>query len=270
MRHDDFTAFEHEGWEKRAKSYKSTYGKVTQQSNGALLDALEVRAGTRILDVATGPGYVAGEAARRGAQAVGIDFAQAMLDEATRAYPEVSFYRASADALPFREASFDAVGISFGLMHFTDPDKALAEAFRVLRSGGKAAFTVWAAPDRAVGFGFALKAVEAYGRMDVPLPFGPPRGRFDDWKECKRTLQAAGFVEPHVVEVSQMLHTRYPETAFHVMLHGGVRMGGLLQAQTPQARASIEKSVLADCAPYRIGDDIRVPMPCVLASARKP
>jgi SAM-dependent methyltransferase len=269
MQHDDFTAFEHDGWEKKAKSYKSTYGEVTKQSNGALLDALEVRAGTRILDVATGPGYVAGAAARRGAQAVGIDFAQAMLDEAARAYPDVSFYRGSAVALPFPDASFDAVGISFGLMHFTDPDKALAEAFRVLRSGGKVAFTVWAAPDRAVGFGFALKAVAAYGQMDVRLPSGPPRGRFDDWKECERTLQAAGFAETQVVEVSQTLHTRYPKTAFHVMLHGGVRMAGLLRAQTPQALASIEHSVLADCAPYRFGDDIRVPMPCVLASARK-
>jgi hypothetical protein len=55
-----------------------------------------------------------------------------------------------------------------------------------------------------------------------------------------------------------------------MMLHGGVRMGSLLKLQTPEARASIEKSVLEDCAPYRNGDDIRVPLPCVLASAKKP
>ena len=270
MHQDDFTAFEHEAWEKVASTYKTMFGELTKQSNGELLDALGVRAGTRFLDVATGPGYVAGVAARRGAHAVGIDFAQAMVDEARRAYPEVEFQRGSADALPFPDSSFDAVGISFGLLHFADPDKALAEAFRVLKSGGKAAFTVWAAPDRAVGFGFVLKAVEAYGRMDVSMPPGPPFTRFSDWNECDRALRAVGFIEPQVVEVSQTIHTRSPETAFHVMLHGAVRMGALLQAQTPQAQASIEKSVLADCAPYQIGDDIRVPMPCVLASAKKP
>jgi ubiquinone/menaquinone biosynthesis C-methylase UbiE len=270
MEQDDFTAFERKGWEQIAAAYKPRFGEVTKQSNGALLDALDVRAGTRFLDVATGPGYVAGEAARRGAQAVGLDFAQAMIDEATRAYPGVEFRRGSADALPFADASFDAVGISFGILHFADPDKALAEAFRVLRSGGKLGFTVWSTPDRAAGFGFVLKAVEQYGRLDVPLPPGPPFARFSDGKECERALRAVGFIETRIAEVSQTLHTRAPETAFHMMLHGGVRMGAMLKAQTPQALASIEQSVLEDCAPYRNGDDIRVPMPCLLASAKKP
>ena len=270
MEQDAFTAFERDGWEQLAEAYKPRFGEVTKQSNGALLDALEVRAGTRFLDVATGPGYVAAAAARRGAHAIGVDFAQAMVDEAKRDYPDVEFQRGSADALPFDDASFDAVGISFGLLHFADPDKALAEAFRVLKSGGRIAFTVWSTPDRALGFGFVLKAVETYGRLDVPLPPGPPFARFSDWSECERTLRAIGFIEPRVVEVSQTLHTRAPETAFHMMLHGGVRMGSLLKLQTPEARASIEKSVLEDCAPYRNGDDIRVPLPCVLASAKKP
>ncbi|CAB3751050.1 class I SAM-dependent methyltransferase [Paraburkholderia solisilvae] len=270
MNQDDFTIFEHNGWEQVASAYIPRFGGVTTQSNGALLDALDVRAGTRFLDVATGPGYVAGLAAQRGAKAVGLDFAQAMIDEATAAFPDVEFQRGSADALPFADASFDAVGISFGLLHFADPDKALAEGFRVLKSGGRLAFTVWSPPDRAIGFGMVLKAVETYGRLDVPLPPGPPFSRFSDGGECKRSLRAVGFVEPLVVEVSQTLHTRAPETAFHMMLHGGVRVGALLKAQTPQALASIEKSVLEDCAPYRNGDEISLPLPCVLASATKP
>jgi ubiquinone/menaquinone biosynthesis C-methylase UbiE len=269
MGYDDFTKFEHEGWEKTAGVYQTTFGDVTQQSAGALLDALEVRAGMRFLDVATGPGYVAGLAARRGAEAVGVDFAQAMIDAATRAYPAARFQLGSADALPFPDESFDAVGISFGILHFADPDKALAEAFRVLKRGGKAAFTAWATPERAVGFGMLLKALEAFGRMDVPLPQGPPFARFSDGHECERTLRAVGFSEPRVAEVSQTLHTRAPETVFHMLL-GGVRMAALLRAQTPQALASIEQSILEDSAPYRTGDDIRVPMSCVLACANKP
>ncbi len=155
-------------------------------------------------------------------------------------------------------------------MHFANPDKAIAEAFRVLRSGGRVGFTAWAAPDRAAGFAIVLKAINTHGRMDVPLPPGPPFFRFCDWNECERTLRDAGFIEPHVVEVGQTLHTRAPETAFHILMHGGVRMGAMLRAQTPQALALIETAVYEDSAPYRQGDDIRVPMPCVLASAKKP
>ncbi len=59
MEQDEFTAFEHDGWEKVAEAYKAHFGQVTRQSNGALLDAVDVRAGQAVLDVASGPGYVA-------------------------------------------------------------------------------------------------------------------------------------------------------------------------------------------------------------------
>lgn len=270
IKRDEFTAFEHEAWQGMVTTYKARFGELTRQSHGALLDALEVHEGTRFLDVATGPGYLASAAVRRGAYTTGIDFAQAMIEDAKRAYPDITFRHGSAEALPFPDESFDAVGISFGLLHFAHPEVALAEAFRVLKRGGKIGFTVWATPQRAVGFGLVLKALETYGRTDIPLPPGPSFTRFSDWNECERTLRAAGFVEPEVTEVDQTLHTRAPETSFHTMLHGAVRITAILRAQSPEALAAIEQSVLADCARYRDGDDIHVPMPCVLAVASKP
>jgi SAM-dependent methyltransferase len=270
MEQDEFTAFEHQGWEKVAQPYHTYFGDLTTQSNSALLDVLDIRPGVRFLDVASGPGYLAAAAARRGADVVGVDFAEAMVEQARRTYPALAFRIGSAEDLPFPDESFDAVGISFGMLHFARPEDALAEAFRVLRHGGGFAFAVWTTPDKAVGFAMVLKAIEKHGRTDVPLPPGPSFFRFSDWHECECALLDAGFDEPRVQEVSQTLRIRAPETPFHVLMRGGVRVAAILKAQTAEALALIEKSVSESAALYQSNGEARVPMPCVLASARKP
>lgn len=85
-----------------------------------------------MLDVACGPGYAAGQAAARGATVIGIDFARAMVTEAHHNFPRVEFRQGDAHALPFDAGSFDAVICNFGVLHFAEPNTALAEAYRVL------------------------------------------------------------------------------------------------------------------------------------------
>ena len=123
-----FHAFEQAGWESIPRAYQDAFGTLTTQAIEPLLDAARVGPGVRVLDVATGPGYVAGAAARRGASVVGIDFSAAMLAEARRHHPAIDFQAGDAEALPFPDASFDAVVMSFGLLHLGRPDQALAEA----------------------------------------------------------------------------------------------------------------------------------------------
>ena len=79
-----FHAFERAGWEAIPGAYQDGFGTLTVQAVDPLLDAAHVGPGTRVLDVATGPGYVAGAAARRGASVVGVDFSEPRLAEATR------------------------------------------------------------------------------------------------------------------------------------------------------------------------------------------
>lgn len=113
----NFREFEHVGWEQLPRHYHEGFARLTTQVIPALLDAAGVGRGTRLLDVATGPGYVATAAAQRGAAVLGVDFASAMVAEARRRCPGLQFEEGDAEALAFRDASFDAVTINFGVLH---------------------------------------------------------------------------------------------------------------------------------------------------------
>jgi SAM-dependent methyltransferase len=265
-----FRAFERAGWETVAGPYAATFGTLTVQAIGPLLDAVGAGPGVRLLDVATGPGYVAAAAAERGARATGLDFAAVMVAAARRRYPDITFEEGDAEALPFPTAAFEAVTINFGLLHFARPEQALAEAHRVLRPGGRLGFTVWAPPEDAVGFGIILRAVNAHGDPQVPLPPGPPFFRFSDPAESARVLTGLGFVEPRVTRVPQVWRLPSPEAFFVAMLHGTVRTRALLQAQAPAALAAIGEAVRAATAAYRDGTGIALPMPAVLVTATRP
>jgi len=264
-----FHAFEHAGWESVPRPYHDAWGTLTTQAVAPLLNAVGAGPGIRVLDVATGPGYVAAAAVRRGASVVGIDFSEAMLAEARGHNPGIDFRSGDAEALPFPEASFDAVVMSFGLLHLARPDQALAEAHRVLRPGGRLAFTVWDRPDKAVAFGIVLGAVERHGRLDVPLPPGPPFFRFSDPGESYRVLLGLGFKSPEVTVVPQVWRLGSVDALFEVMRGGTVRTAGLLRAQTPAAQAAIRADIRDAVRPYQRGDGVELPMPAVLSSAVK-
>src|SRR5262252_1585002 len=239
----DFHDFEHAGWERAADRYGDAFGGLTSQTIPALLAAADVGAGIRVLDVASGPGYVAAEAAALGAQPLGVDFADEMVALASRRYPSLTFQQGDAESLSFTEGTFDAVTINFGVLHLARPDTALAEARRVLKPGGRCAFTVWATPDVSIGFGIVLKAIETHGRMDVPLPAGPPFFRFSDAAESIRSMLAAGLVDPRVESVPLVWQLKTGGALFDAFLHGAVRTAALLRAQTPDATEKIRRAI---------------------------
>ncbi|HET9834389.1 MAG TPA: methyltransferase domain-containing protein [Vicinamibacterales bacterium] len=266
----DFHDFEHDGWERAADHYGDAFGSLTSQTIPALLRAAAVEPNMRVLDVASGPGYVAAEAAALGAHPVGVDFATEMVTLASRRYPSLTFKQGDAEALPFADASFDAVAINFGVLHLARPDTALAEAHRVLRPGGRCAFTVWASPDLSVGFGIVLKAIETHGRMDVPLPPGPPFFRFSDAGESSRSMSAVGFAAPDVKMVPLVWRLRSGEALCDAFLQGAVRTAALLRAQTPEAMAKIRHAIVERAEKYQKGDHIELPMAAVLTSGSRP
>lgn len=267
-----FREFEHSGWERLPQQYDRAFGRLTVQAIPALLDAVSLKKGMRLLDVATGPGYVAGAAAERGADVLGIDFASAMVDSARQLRPELQFEQGDAEALAFRDGSFDAVTMNFGLLHLGRPERALAEARRVLRPRGRFAFTVWAKPEQARGFGIVLAAIQRHGDLSAPVPAGPSFFRFSDAGECQRTLQQAGFRAPQFTTVPQTWWLDSPADLFEFMLGSTVRTGALLRAQTPEALDAIRKEVEEGALTHRRAETgkIAIPMPAIVASATSP
>jgi SAM-dependent methyltransferase len=264
-----FHDFEQRGWERAAEHYDAAFGALTVQAAPALLDAIRLSRSARLLDVASGPGFVARAAAGRGATVTGLDFAAAMVNAAKRRHPDIDFREGDAERLPFDEASFDAVVMNFGMLHLARPDAAIAEARRVLRPGGRYAFTVWASPSRAVGFGLVLRAIEEFGNSAVRLPEGPPFFRFSDEEATRATLAQAGFAEVDVRELPLTWHVPSADHVFDAFTRGGVRTAAVLRGQTPEALAAIRDAVLRGLNAYADADGFSMPMPAVLASGTK-
>jgi SAM-dependent methyltransferase len=134
-------------WEKHRALIERMFAPVA----AALVQDARVGPGGTVLDVATGPGEpalsIAGIVGASG-KVIGVDVVPAMIDAATReagrrGLDHASFRVASADELPFDDASFDAVVSRFGVMFFPSPPAGIREMLRVLKPGGRLALAVW-------------------------------------------------------------------------------------------------------------------------------
>jgi ubiquinone/menaquinone biosynthesis C-methylase UbiE len=144
-------------------------GTTLQIVGEELCEALDLRAGSSVLDVAAGNGNVSLAAARRWCDVVATDYVPALLERAReRADAErlqIEFREADAEALPFADQSFDVVVSTFGVMFTPDQDRAAGELLRVCKHGGKIGLANWT-PE-----GFIGQLFKTIGKH-VPPPAG--------------------------------------------------------------------------------------------------
>jgi SAM-dependent methyltransferase len=143
-------------------------GTTLQIVGESLCEALDLRAGERVLDVAAGNGNVSLAAARRFCEVTATDYVPALLERAReRANAErlpLKIQEADAEALPFADNSFDVVVSTFGVMFAPDQDRAAKELVRVCRPGGKIGLANWT-PE-----GFIGQLFKVVGKHVAPPP----------------------------------------------------------------------------------------------------
>jgi SAM-dependent methyltransferase len=194
-----FTAFEQAAHDRIARPYAEHFAPLTTLALEPLLDAAQVKAGQRVLDVATGPGVAAAVAHRRGAGVVGVDVSPGMVTLARDTHPDVDFRVAEVTVLPFSDDTFNAVLCNFGLGHFPEPEAALAECVRVLAPGGRLAFSWWDQPVRQRVQGLFREAITELRLVPPPeVPQGHDTLRFSDPGAFAELLRGAGLVAVQV------------------------------------------------------------------------
>jgi SAM-dependent methyltransferase len=267
---DAFTAFERTGWEHQAPTYDDVIGRVTSRLVGPLLNAAGVQRGSRVLDLATGPGYAAAEAAALGASVVGVDMAPSMVELARRLHPAVEFRVAQAEALPFEDDVFDAAVSNFVVPHLSRPERAISELVRVLRGGGRLALTTWDQADRMRLLGVFPDSFADAGATPPPdIPAGPAFFQFADEEKFANLLTGCGLSGVKVTTVAFEHRIQSGAELWQGMLGGTVRTSAFFLGQPEQTREKIRTAFDRLLLDYRRGESYELPVSVKLASGVK-
>lgn len=216
---------------------------VTLQIVGELLaEAVDVRAGERVLDVAAGNGNATLAAARRFARVTSTDYVPALLEKGrARAAAEglaIDFREADAEALPFPDASFDVALSTFGVMFAPDQARAAAEIRRVVRPGGRIGMANWTAD------GFIGQLFKAVGKH-MPPPAGLASPLLWGNEDHVRQLFGADALQARITR--RMFNFRYasPTHWVHVFRDYYGPLNRAFAALAPSAADALEQDLLA-------------------------
>ncbi len=188
-----------------------------------------------------------------------------MLAQGRRAHPYLRFDEGDAQALPYPNRSFDAVVANLGIHHVSRPGKAVSEALRVLRPGGRLAFTTWATPADNVAWRLLFDAIRAHGDFAAAANAPPSGGNLGSSEAVLSLLRDAGFAICLAAPVHRKWLVAAPRDIVVALASGTVRTAALIGAQPTQARHAIEAAVTEGAAPYGGNDGFAVPIVAIPA-----
>jgi SAM-dependent methyltransferase len=195
--------------------------------------------GERFLDIATGTGWTARRLAGRGANVTGVDIGEGVIEAAKRLAPGIDFRVGDAEGLEFKDATFDGVTSTYGVMFVARPEAAAAEIARVTKRGGRLGLVTWL-PGSAVEDIF--KTMRPY--MPAP-PADPPPSPFA-WGREERVRELLGEAFDLTFERgATVLRMPNGKTVWDVFVTGYGPTKTLAASLDPEKRASLERDFVA-------------------------
>lgn len=257
-------ALSREAWETAAGPWGRLADRVREWGmpvSRAMIDALQLKPGDRVLELAAGPGDTGLMAAEliRPATLISSDGAEAMIDVARRRARErgvdnVEFRQLELEWIDLPTASVDAVLCRWGIMLIVDPEAAAREIRRVLASGGRAALAVWDEAARNPWATMPNQVMVELGHMQPPDPQAPGMFTLAGDGRLSELLQDAGFTDVVVGPVT--LERRYPAADQYVAetMELSHIFGSAYQALTAEEQAEVTARIAIALQPFTAAD----------------
>lgn len=267
-------------WNEAGKRYdKLSVGALADLSRQAaeqVFKVADIKAGEKVLDVGTGAGSPALEAARfvgPGGKIVGIDSAPSMIVAARRRAGELGvgnaeFFEMEGESMAFPDDSFDVIISRYAYPHFTNAAVAFRESFRVLRRGGRLAAAMHGAVELNPYITAPIVALRKFHLDPPPLTDRGPFG-LNSPDKLEAQLKQAGFgdVKAHAFDTTIVVDDF--KTYWDAQKAGGAAVRRALDAVPEQHRAEGEKAALASMEKYVSGNKGTFPAQIVVGLGRK-
>lgn len=270
-----YTEYTRTTWNESASAYVDLMRNL-EPFRSDVLSRLDPRPGEYILDLGTGPGEPALTIARAvGPQGhvTGVDLSENMVDIAqrvgkSRGLENADFRVMDCSKLSFPDAVFDAAISCFGFQIFTNPEKAAAEAYRVLKPKGRIFATVWSTGDKVPWLHAIIEPMLEHAEPDetgyLPTPYetGGPG-------EMAAFLEAAGFRGATEHRVTHLMHYGDGEAYLNTILKA-TPIGHSLSEEPPEVQEEVLRKTRANLLKWSTPEGILLPAECVIAGAEKP
>jgi SAM-dependent methyltransferase len=276
---DEQRSASREAWERAAVGWGTHAERIRDWGmpvSAAMVDALALHPGQRVLELAAGPGdtgFMAAELVRPGGMLISSDGADAMIDVARARAAElgidnVEFSQLELEWIDLETASVDAVLVRWGIMLIVDPEAAAREVRRILRPGGRAAFAVWDKPDLNPWAVIPSRAMVQLGHAEPPDPAAPGMFALAADGALTDLLESAGFEDVAVSPVALARHYDGLDAYIEETVDMSPLFGATYRELSPNEQAAAVAAITAAAQPYVAADgSVTLPGSSLVASA---
>jgi ubiquinone/menaquinone biosynthesis C-methylase UbiE len=243
-----------------------------------LIERLDPRPGETILDLAAGLGETGFLAARRAGETGRVlvtDFAPGMVAAARRRAAEfgvtnADFRQLDGERMDLESECVDGVVCRWGYMLMADPGAAFSETYRVMRPGGRLAFSVFGAPELNPWASLVGRILVAERHIPPPVPGSPGIFALSDPKRIHELVTRAGFSSPDVAEMPLTWRFPTPDAYWWLLTEMAGAISPILRGLAPEGQAKVRTHLDEMAQPFRAGDGYALPALCLNVATRKP